>query len=178
MDEIVLIGIGVFIGIIGTLYMIPHIKTDDESGLPSQAYADWDKEHIHKMMTPEGFEWFVAQLNVVQGYNSVEVTQSSKDNGVDVILETDEKSVAVQVKRYKPGSNKVGSPEVQKSVGAGSQMNADEVMVVTTSSFTKNAKEAASETSKNSLQVTLVDGDDLEDILQGTDLHTPYPKLE
>lgn len=94
-------------------------------------------------MPPEQFEAVVARLLVALGFEDVEVTSRSNDGGIDVrgVLLTGDAirtKMAVQVKRWK---NNVQAPHVQQvrgSLGAHEQG-----LIVTTSDFTKGAREEA-----------------------------------
>jgi hypothetical protein len=104
------------------------------------------------------FEEFTALVWSAMGW-SVEVTESSRDKGVDVIATksrmVDEK-VVIQSKCYSSG-NKVGGPEIQQYSSLHKQIpDADKVIVVTSSDFTSDAIALADQ-----LNVDLVDGDDL-----------------
>jgi hypothetical protein len=89
--------------------------------------------------TPTEFEYFIGYLFQEKGFD-VEVTQQSNDYGVDVIAEDEDSKIAIQVKRKKPG-NKVGSKTVRESLGSLHKYNADEALIVTSSSFTNPAIE-------------------------------------
>lgn len=108
------------------------------------------------------FEEFIAQ--VWNRYEwETEVTSGSNDRGIDVIAEKHKpinQKHLIQVKRWESG-NKVGGPEIQQYsslLRRGSGIDA--VVVVTTSSFSRQAKELAEE-----LNVKLVDGSDLYGLL-------------
>ncbi len=102
-----------------------------ERAFRSRAIADL------RRMDPEDFEHYVAALYKRQGY-SAEVTQRSKDEGVDVIL-TDKlgRRTAIQVKRYRETGN-IGRPIVQGFFGSYSTKY-DAGIFVTTSDFTAEA---------------------------------------
>lgn len=89
--------------------------------------------------TPTEFEYFIGYLFQEKGFD-VEVTQQSNDYGIDVIAEDEDSKIAIQVKRKKPG-NKVGSKTVRESLGSLHKYNADEALIVTSSSFTNPAIE-------------------------------------
>jgi hypothetical protein len=117
---------------------------------------------------PEAFEQLVADLWSELGYQTA-VTQSSKDEGVDVVARQStpvEQTVVIQAKRYGP-TTKVGREEVQQYASLHRQEpEADLVVVVTTGEFTGPAREASSD-----LDVKLVDGDRLVEILLDRDLY-------
>jgi restriction endonuclease Mrr len=104
------------------------------------------------------FEQFVADVwQERQGW-STEVTDAGPDKGLDVIGEPPNggQKTAVQCKRYAAG-NKVSSDEIQQYAALRQQWSdVQGVTVVTTSSFTENARELA-----NRLNVKCIDGNDL-----------------
>jgi hypothetical protein len=108
------------------------------------------------------FEHLVADLWGEMGWQTQVETQSM-DAGVDVRAVKSvpyEQKVLIQAKRYS-GSNKVGGPDIQQySALKNQEENVDKVVVVTTGEFTRSARRRA-----NDLNVKLVDGDDLVDLL-------------
>ncbi|MFB6145568.1 MAG: restriction endonuclease [Candidatus Nanohaloarchaea archaeon] len=70
------------------------------------------------------------------------VTRASNDRGIDIVAEKEQpyhQKVLIQTKRYSKG-NKVGSKEVQQYYSLKDQEdNVDQVITVTTSSFTKSS---------------------------------------
>lgn len=110
-------------------------------------------------LSPEHFEQFVADVwQERQGWTT-EVTQISRDRGVDVIGQPPglgRSKTAVQSKRYAPG-NKITSEQVQQYAALRQQYSdVSGVTVVTTSSFTSDAEELAER-----LDVKLIDGEKL-----------------
>lgn len=104
------------------------------------------------------FEHFVADLWEIQGWDT-EVEQQSGDAEVDVratrATPYPQKQL-IQAKRYQ-SSTTVGGPDIQQYASLRSQEEGvDAVVIVTTSSFTRSAKERARD-----LNVKLVDGDKL-----------------
>jgi len=113
---------------------------------------------------PYEFEFFIADLWEAQGWEA-EVSQASKDMGVDVIATKSDgmvdQKVVIQTKRYS-AENKVGQPKIQQYHALKEQdSSADAAVVVTTSTFTSNAREWA-----DSHNVKLVDGNNLVDIIK------------
>jgi hypothetical protein len=102
--------------------------------------------HDLQTMDEYEFEHLVAETWREMGWNA-EVTQSSSDRGVDVIATKEtpfRERHLIQAKRYS-ADNKVGSGEMQKYSGLYSRdEQVDQVIVVTTSSFTSEAKEISS----------------------------------
>lgn len=140
------------------------VEPDSEKGMP---YVEKKTIKYHfQEMDDYDFEYFVADLWERQGWNCT-VSQASIDAGIDV---TATKSVPynqkklIQAKRYGPNTT-VGGPEIQQYASLKHQQpDADSVVVVTSNAFTKSAKERARE-----LNVKLVDGDDLENLVKNLD---------
>ena len=116
-----------------------------------------DKED-YSNLTPDEFEHHVADLWEKQGW-STKVTSSVADKGIDVIAHKNEiypEKALIQAKKYEPG-NKVTSSEIQQYSSLKQQEdNVDEVIIVTTSSFTSNARARARD-----LNVKLINRKDL-----------------
>ena len=113
------------------------------------------RESIHYMDGTE-FENFMANVLAEKGYH-VQTTPKSGDQGVDLLLTMDGRKVAVQLKRY---TGAVGNAAVQAVVAGMFHYQAKEAWVITTSTFTKSAKQLAM-----SNRVRLIDGRELEDWL-------------
>lgn len=88
------------------------------------------------------FEDFVGKLYTAQGY-SVTVTKKSGDYGVDLLLNGKGRRIAVQVKRWQ-GS--VGVRAIQEALAGKLHYSCNDAMVVTNSTFTKQAKDIAKST--------------------------------
>lgn len=112
---------------------------------------------------PYEFESFVADLWEQQGWSTY-VSPGSNDRGIDVVASRDEpvaQKHLIQVKRYAP-ENKVGGPEIQQYASLLHQdPDADAVIVVTTSGFTRQARELAAD-----LNVKLIDGAGLQRLVE------------
>lgn len=108
------------------------------------------------------FEHLVADLWQTMGWET-EVTDRSSDRGIDVVATKSypyERKALLQAKRYGPDTS-VGSPEVQQYDALRRQESkVDEVLVVTSGEFTRQARELAEE-----LNVKLVDGERLAELL-------------
>ncbi|WP_158093588.1 restriction endonuclease [Halorubrum sp. SD683] len=120
------------------------------------------KAHLQSMDEYE-FEHLVADLWGEMGWDTT-VSQASVDAGLDVIAEKytpyHQKKV-IQAKRYSD-STTVGGPDIQQYSSLKQQVDdADSVVIVTTSSFTNSAESRASD-----LNVKLVDGDDLVNLVE------------
>lgn len=100
------------------------------------------------LKTPKEFETLVVQLLQKMGYggelkNSGIVTQYSNDKGIDGIIKEDVLGLGrihIQAKRYKLDSN-VPREDIQKFVGALAVAQSNKGVFITTSNFTKGAKE-------------------------------------
>lgn len=115
--------------------------------------------HIH----PKAFENFIGVLLSSIGFENVEVLKYSGDGGLDIEAELTVGGVtnvktAVQVKRWK---NNVPGKIVRELRGG---LKTDQRgLIITTSSFTKEAKREASEEGKT--PISLIDGEKLLDLL-------------
>jgi len=97
-----------------------------------------------KRGTPAAFERVVIDLLVAMGYggsheDAAQVVGQSGDGGIDGIIKEDRlgfESIYVQAKRWE---GTVGRPVIQQFVGALHERKARKGVVITTSSFTKDA---------------------------------------
>ena len=106
------------------------------------ATTRYDMAHIDEMDGHE-FEHFTAELLRKLGYQNVEVTRGSGDQGVDVLAEKEGVRYAVQCKCY---SSDLGNTPIQE-VNTGKVIYHCHVgVVVTNRYFTSGAKEAAKAT--------------------------------
>jgi restriction system protein len=90
-------------------------------------------------LSPREFEEYIGELFNSLGYK-VEVTQYSNDQGLDIVMYKDLVKYGVQCKRYK---GTVGSPEIQRFIGALNHANADKGYFVTTGIFSFEAEKMA-----------------------------------
>ncbi len=117
--------------------------------------------------TPREFERLVVELLQKMGYggevhNAGLVTQYVNDKGIDGIIKEDILGfgrIHIQAKRYKIGNN-VSREDIQKFVGALAVAQSDKGVFITTSDFTKGAKEYV-EHLNSSATVVLMNGMDL-----------------
>ena len=103
------------------------------------------------------FEKFVAECLRKKNYK-VKETSLSGDQGADLIVQKDNKDIAIQIKRY---SGQVSNKAIQEVVGALKFYDCDEGIVLTNSYFTNSAKELAK---KN--QILLINRDSIIDFLE------------
>lgn len=135
---------------------IPRTSVRPAASKPQPVPRSTTMSRIDKM-DGHDFEHFTAELLKKLGYERVEVTPSSGDQGVDVIAVKDGKKYAIQCKRY---GQKLGNKPVQE-VHAGKTIYGCSVAVVLTNNyFTEGGKEAA-----RALGVELWDRDKLERML-------------
>ena len=111
------------------------------------------------------FEKLTLELLLKMGYGGAYqelafVTPTSHDGGVDAIISEDAlglEKIYIQAKQFKE-DNSVGRPEIQSFIGALDEQKTNKGVFVTTSSFTKGAKESAKNSQK---KIVLIDGSDL-----------------
>ena len=125
------------------------------------------QEIITRIMNqpPNFFEKLVVDLLVKMGYGgsfkeSSQVKGQSGDEGIDGTIKEDKLGldiIYIQAKRWQPG-NVVGRPEIQKFVGALAGQGAKKGVFITTSHFTKEAREYSP---KNETKIVLIDGNEL-----------------
>lgn len=116
--------------------------------------------------SPKFFEQVVVDVlkNMGYGYDmdeSCKTTQYSRDDGIDGIIKEDKlglSSIYLQAKRWNPATNNVGRPEIQKFIGALSEQGATKGVFITTSEFTKDARDCIP---KNGVKLVLIDGKEL-----------------
>lgn len=121
-------------------------------------------------MEPGQFEIFVTSLLKKLGY-AAETTRLTSDGGIDVWA-NDERPltggrIIVQCKRYAAGTT-VGEPVVRELFGLVHAHGVNKGVLVTTSSFTKGAKEFA-----KGKPIELVGGTELLSICRKADLEVP-----
>ena len=86
------------------------------------------------------FETFCSDILVKFGYTNVTVTQSSADQGIDVLAEKDGVRFAIQCKHY---SGTVGNKAVQEAYSGCKFYDCHVPVVMTNSHFTDSAKQLA-----------------------------------
>jgi restriction system protein len=135
-----------------------------------------------RAMTPSGFERLVVELLVRMGYggsfkDAGRTTRLSNDEGIDGVIKEDKlglDSIYLQAKRWKEG-NVIGRPEIQKFVGALAGQGAKKGVFITTSSFTKEARDYKP---MNDTKIVLIDGDELAELMidnnLGVSVHYSY----
>lgn len=136
---------------------------------------DWRSEVLEriKLFSPKKFESFSRLLLSKMGivFDSEKGVKMSGDHGIDgygtfVSDEFRTSKVVVQCKRFTESS--VSEPEIDKFKGVMDSFNADYGIFVTTSYFTKTAREKAVLGGRT---VTLIDGQNLVDLIVKYQLH-------
>lgn len=120
-------------------------------------------------MSPTFFERLVIELLVKMGYggsikDAGKTTKRSSDEGIDGTIKEDKLGLDIiylQAKKWRPG-NVVGRPEIQKFVGALAGQGAKKGIFITTSSFSKEAKNYIPQ---NAAKIVLIDGEQLTQLM-------------
>ncbi len=129
-----------------------HLSGEDFKGIFKKRYNSTTLNDLLKVK-PYEFEKIVADYYKSQGYTVLQ-TKKTGDGGKDLVMFKGAKTYFVECKQYAPG-NAVSRPLVQKLVGACYPHRA-EAIFVTTSKFTKEAKQEAGLS-----KVQLIDGSQL-----------------
>lgn len=120
-----------------------------------------------KTIAPAQFEQLVIELLVKMGYggsfkDASQVTGKSGDGGIDGVIKEDRLGLDVIYVQAKRWQNIVGRPEIQNFVGALAGHGAKKGVFITTSSFSKEAREYQP---KNETKIVLLDGDQLANLM-------------
>ena len=94
-------------------------------------------------MDGQEFERFCANLLSQNGFENVRLTKGSGDQGVDILAEKDDVRFAIQCKCY---SSPLGNTPVQEVFAGKVIYNCHVGVVMTNSTFTSGAREAAEKT--------------------------------
>lgn len=130
--------------------------------------AQFKAKLLNKMRSvdPYDFEHMMMELLNAMGYRGTNgrslVTQKSNDGGIDGIINQDAlglQTISIQVKRY-GADNVVGRPEIDAFHGAVDRQQTNSGVFITTSSFTKSARQAAKQ-----FNIALVDGEMLTNLM-------------
>ena len=137
-------------------------ETPESEGIPVAEKKDWREQvaDILFNMNAYAFEKLAQRLLRECGFSEVRVTKKSGDGGIDGtgklrIQGIFSFNVAFQCKRYK---GKVGAPEIRDFRGSLDQ-NIEKGVLITTGSFTQDAKDEASSPGKR--VIDLMDGEEL-----------------
>lgn len=121
-----------------------------------------------KQASPEFFERLVVQLLVKMGYggsikDAGQAVGRSGDGGIDGIIKEDILGLDIIYIQAKRWENVVGRPEIHRFIGALNEKQAKKGVFITTSGFTRDAKDSASLTSEP--KIVLVDGNRLAEFM-------------
>ena len=146
-----------------------EIQSKEEVGDQTDLFSDEDLLSVLLNLPPEGFERICQRLLREAGFQEVKVTGKSGDGGIDGygILEVNpfvSFNVLFQSKRYK-GS--VSASQVRDFRGA-MQGRADKGIIITTGSFTSDAKREARR--DGAPPIELVDGEKLVEMFEKLNL--------
>lgn len=122
-----------------------------------------------RKVSPAFFEQVVVDLLVAMGYggshdDAASVIGRTGDEGIDGIIKEDRlglESIYVQAKRWKEGST-VGRPDIQQFAGALQGQKARKGVFITTSSFSRDAREYAKAVQAT---IVLIDGQQLAEFM-------------
>lgn len=120
-----------------------------------------------KNCSPSFFEKLVIDLLISMGYGGTrrdagEAIGRSGDEGIDGIIKEDRLGLDIVYLQAKRWENPVSRPEIQKFAGALQGQKAKKGIFITTSAFTKDAKEYAE---KIESKIVLIDGEKLAQLM-------------
>lgn len=120
-----------------------------------------------RQCTPEFFERLVVELIVAMGYggsllDAGKAIGGSGDGGIDGIIKEDRLGLDVIYIQAKRWNDTVGRPEIQKFSGALDGQRARKGIFITTSAFSKEARDFAKNIEK---KIILIDGSELSNLL-------------
>ena len=157
---------------------IPKAGKEEEKGTPEDVLEDayqritneLGKELLEELKTvsPSRFEHIVVDLLVKMGYgrsrkDAAEAIGGKGDEGVDGVISEDKLGLSriyVQAKRW--DSTYVGHAEIRNFSGALDFKHAEKGVFITTSGFTRDAREGAERSSK---RIILIDGSGLAKLM-------------
>lgn len=143
---------------------LPDVATEIDARVKRHnAFAKQEFKAWLGKLAPGPFEQLVARLFAKIGLVDVKVTGGARDGGVDVTAVRlapgqHREPIAIQVKRY---SHPVGPRVVRELIGTVTTGRFTKGILVTTSSFTQQAQEAAAK----DVRIQLISGLDLVDLL-------------
>ena len=156
-----------------------HIIIDERDGRTPEESIEQNYQHIQERLaadlleqivnnSPRFFEELVIDLLVQMGYggsreDAAEAVGRSGDGGIDGIINEDRLGldvVYVQAKRWEAN---VGRPEIHRFTGALLERNARKGIFITTSSFSREARESAS--NSDNPKIVLIDGSQLSEYM-------------
>lgn len=163
----------------------PEVLTEDSNGRTPEEVIENGYEQVRAALSQEllskvqaltwmDFERLVVQLLVRIGYggslkDAGRALTKGGDEGIDGTIKEDKLGldvIYIQAKKWQTG-NTVGRPEIQKFVGALAGQGAKKGIFITTSSFTKEAREYQP---RNETKIVLIDGEELTQLMIDHDL--------
>jgi restriction system protein len=163
----------------------PEVLTEDSNGRTPEEIIENGYEQVRAALSQEllskvqaltwmDFERLVVQLLVRMGYggslkDAGRALTKGGDEGIDGTIKEDKLGldvIYIQAKKWQTG-NTVGRPEIQKFVGALAGQGAKKGIFITTSSFTKEAREYQP---RNETKIVLIDGEELTQLMIDHDL--------
>lgn len=118
------------------------IASDDYDTVTSQCRIDLYNNQ-YDYMEGHDFETYCAELLQKTGFDSVEVTPGSNDQGIDIIAYQHGIKFGIQCKRY---SSDVGNKAVQEAFAGSTYYHCNVAAVLTNQHFTTQAKDLAKRT--------------------------------
>lgn len=120
-----------------------------------------------KCCSPSFFESLVVELLVKMGYggsikDAGKAIGKSGDEGIDGMIKEDRLGLDVIYVQAKRWNDSVGRPEIQRFVGALAGQGAKKGIFITTSRFSKEAKEYIP---RNETKIVLIDGEQLAEFM-------------
>jgi len=153
----------------------PIVRTADETPeeLLVRGYSSLKENVISELMeqvksaSPEFFERLVVELLVKMGYGgsyreAATVVGRSGDEGVDGVIKEDRLGLDVIYIQAKRWTTSVGIREVREFAGAIQDKRARKGIIITTSTFTRDAREFAS---RADCKIVLIDGQQLAELM-------------
>ena len=139
-DSVVYYAFGAIFVIVGILDLVSSVFcSKGRSSMKFSATVESELQKIDEMSGLE-FEQYAADLLETVGFENVELTASSHDQGADIIMSRDGVRFAVQCKVY---STRLSNTPVQEITAAREYYGCHVGIVVTNSYFTDSAVELA-----------------------------------
>lgn len=112
-----------------------ELKYQDKYGNIEDIYNSILTDHEFKM-DGRTFEFFCADILLIEGYTNIKVTKASADNGVDIMAEKDGKDYIVQCKCL---SHTCSNKAVQEIVSANTIYKSRNMIVMCNAQFSMSA---------------------------------------
>ena len=129
---------------------------------PLEIQPQYDFNQPYDNMDGHTFEHYCADLLSKNGFDEVEVTKGSGDQGIDIVAYKDGVKYGIQCKCY---SSDIGNHAVQEAFAGKSFYNCHVAAVLTNRHFTKGAKDLAATNN-----VLLWDREKLEEFIKSADI--------